>query len=109
MALGCVGLGCEDALINLLNFVWPNIFETSPHLINAILSAISGIRTAVGPGILMNYLGPGLFHPARKNREVYWKMYNETYVQQADSMVPYFADFSAEDKEYQRVDMYITI
>jgi splicing factor 3B subunit 1 len=109
MALGCVGLGCEDALINLLNFLWPNIFETSPHLINAILAGIGGIRTAVGPGVLMNYLGPGLFHPARKIREVYWKMYNEAYVQQADSMVPYYADFAAEDKEYQRVDMYITI
>jgi hypothetical protein len=33
MALGVPGLGCEDALIHLLNFVWLNIFETSPHVI----------------------------------------------------------------------------
>jgi splicing factor 3B subunit 1 len=109
MSLGCVGLGCEDALINLLNFLWPNIFETSPHLINAITAAIAGIRTAIGPGILMNYLGAGLFHPARKVREVFWKMYNEAYVQQADSMVPYFPDFSEKDEGYQREHMYITI
>ena len=32
MALGVYGFGCEDALIHLLNHVWPNIFETSPHL-----------------------------------------------------------------------------
>ena len=33
-------LGCEDALVHLLNFVWPNIFETSPHVINAVFEAI---------------------------------------------------------------------
>ena len=109
MSLGCVGLGCEDALINLLNFLWPNIFETSPHLINAITAAIAGIRTAIGPGILMNYWGPGLFHSARKIREIYWKMYNEAYVQQADSMVPYYPDFAAQDEGYEREHMYITI
>jgi splicing factor 3B subunit 1 len=31
LALGVQGFGCEDALIHLLNYVWPNIFETSPH------------------------------------------------------------------------------
>lgn len=109
MSLGCVGLGCEDALINLLNFLWPNIFETSPHLINAITAAIAGIRTSIGPGILMNYLGPGLFHPSRKVREIYWKMYNEAYVQQADSMVPYYPNFSDKDENHEREHMYITI
>ena len=108
MALGCVGLGTEDALLDLLNFLWPNIFETSPHLINAITAAVAGIRTAIGPGILMNYLGPGLFHPRRKNREVYWKVYNEAYVQQADSMVPYYPDFQVQD-HYDREHMYITL
>ena len=33
MALGVFGFGCEDALNHLLNCVWPNIFETSPHVI----------------------------------------------------------------------------
>jgi splicing factor 3B subunit 1 len=28
MALGVVGLGCEDPLRHLLNYIWPNIFET---------------------------------------------------------------------------------
>lgn len=40
MALGVAGLSCEDALTHLLNFVWPNIFETSPHVINAVTEAI---------------------------------------------------------------------
>jgi splicing factor 3B subunit 1 len=30
MALGTVGLGVEDAMVHLLNLVWPNIFESPP-------------------------------------------------------------------------------
>ncbi|OAX34746.1 hypothetical protein K503DRAFT_774216, partial [Rhizopogon vinicolor AM-OR11-026] len=30
-ALGVAGMGCEDSLPHLMNFVWPNCFETSPH------------------------------------------------------------------------------
>ncbi|KAK0517939.1 U2 snRNP component prp10, partial [Tilletia horrida] len=37
-----VGLGQEEALQHLLNLVWPNIFETSPHLIGGIMDAIEG-------------------------------------------------------------------
>jgi len=37
MALGVVGLGCEDACIHLMNLLWPNLFETSPHVIVSIL------------------------------------------------------------------------
>ncbi|CAM6049253.1 unnamed protein product [Sphagnum compactum] len=66
MALGVAGLGCEDALIRLLNFVWPNIFETSPHVINAVMEAIEGMRVALGPAILLSYCLQGLFHSARK-------------------------------------------
>jgi splicing factor 3B subunit 1 len=65
MTLGVVGLGCEDALAHLLNFVWPNIFETSPHVINAVVDAIEAMRVALGPSIIMEYLLTGLFHPAR--------------------------------------------
>ncbi|EMR11559.1 splicing factor 3B subunit 1 [Pneumocystis murina B123] len=97
LSLGVVGLGCEDAMIHLLNTVWPNIFEQSPHLINAVINAIDGIRTAIGPGILMMYILQGLFHPSRKVRDVYWRLYNNMYVQQADSMVPYYPNI--EDDE----------
>ena len=44
LALGVQGLGCEDALQHLMNYVWPNIFETSPHLIMAVFDAIDGFR-----------------------------------------------------------------
>jgi splicing factor 3B subunit 1 len=29
----------------------------------------------------------GLYHPARKVREIYWKIYNMMYIYAADSMV----------------------
>jgi splicing factor 3B subunit 1 len=87
MALGVAGLGCEDALIHLLNYVWPNIFETSPHVINAVMEAIEGMRVALGAAIVLNYCLQGLFHPARKVREVYWKIYNSLYIGAQDALV----------------------
>ncbi|XP_011620713.1 splicing factor 3B subunit 1 [Amborella trichopoda] len=87
MALGVAGLGCEDALVHLLNYVWPNIFETSPHVINAVMEAIEGMRVALGPAAVLNYCLQGLFHPARKVREVYWKIYNSLYIGAQDGLV----------------------
>lgn len=87
MALGVAGLGCEDALVHLLNYVWPNIFETSPHVINAVMEAIEGMRVALGSAAVLNYCLQGLFHPARKVREVYWKIYNSLYIGAQDALV----------------------
>ncbi|CRG86627.1 U2 snRNP component prp10 [Talaromyces islandicus] len=92
IALGVVGLGCEDAMVHLLNLLYPNIFETSPHVIDRIIEAIDAIRMAVGPGVVMNYVWAGLFHPARKVRTPYWRLYNDAYVQSADAMIPYYPD-----------------
>merc|ERR1712226_987579 len=44
MALGVYGFGCEDALLHLLNHIWPNIFEVAPHVIQMVLYAIDSIR-----------------------------------------------------------------
>lgn len=70
LALGVAGLGCEDSMMHLLNLVWPNCFETSPHVIGAVMDAIEAMRVTLGPGVLLNYVLQGLFHPARKVREV---------------------------------------
>ena len=43
MALDVAGLGCEDDLVHLMNYVWTNIFETSPHVVNAVMETIEGI------------------------------------------------------------------
>ncbi|KAL7492999.1 hypothetical protein ACHAWT_002155 [Skeletonema menzelii] len=87
LALGVAGLGCEDALIHLLNYVWPNIFEDSPHVINATCDAIEGLMVALGPNVILAYTIQGLYHPARKVREIYWKIYNMLYMYAADSLV----------------------
>jgi len=92
MALGVYGLGCEDALIHLLNFVWPNVFEASPHVHNAFVEAVEGLRIALGSGVIMNYLLQGLFHAARKVRTVYWKVYNNTYIGCQDGVVPSYPE-----------------
>ena len=55
LALGVAGLSCEDALTHLLNYVWPNVFEDSPHLINGVMGAIDGCRMALGPCIVLHY------------------------------------------------------
>ena len=55
MAIGVVGFGCEDALAHLLNSVWPNIFETSPHVVNAFTEAVEGLRVGCGSVKVLQY------------------------------------------------------
>ena len=110
LALGCAGLGCEDAVTHLLNYVWPNIFETSPHLINAVMDAIEGARVSLGPGVLLGYTLQGLFHPARKVRETYWRVYNNLYIGGQDALVPAYPQLEDEEgNTYRRheLDMFI--
>jgi len=87
LSLGVAGLGCEDALIHLLNYVFPNIFEESPHVIQAVFDALQGLMVALGPNVILQYTVQGLYHPARKVREVYWRLYNILYIYGADAVV----------------------
>ncbi|KAK5145000.1 U2 snRNP component prp10, partial [Rachicladosporium monterosium] len=107
IALGVVGLGCEDAMLHLLNLLYPNIFETSPHVIDRVIEAIDAVRLAVGTGAVMNYVWAGLFHPARKVRTPYWRLYNDAYVQSADAMVPYYPPI--EDEKFKRFELMVMI
>lgn len=38
-----------------MNFVWPNVFETSPHVVQAFMGAIEGMRVGLGPEKVLNY------------------------------------------------------
>lgn len=87
LSLGVAGHGCEDVLIHLLNLVWPNIFEESPHVIQAVLDAVQGLAVALGPNVILQYTLQGLYHPARKVREAYWKVFNLLYIYAADALV----------------------
>lgn len=109
VALGVVGLGCEDAMIHLLNLLYPNLFETSPHVIDRIIEAIDAIRMAVGTGLVMNYVWAGLFHPARKVRVPYWRLYNNAYVQSADAMVPFYPNLDGVEGSGGRNELMIVM
>ncbi|KAL1522403.1 hypothetical protein AB1Y20_017393 [Prymnesium parvum] len=106
MALGSISLGTEDAMVHLLNYVWPNIFETSPHVVNAVMFAIEGMRCCIGCTRVLQYTLQGLFHPARKVREVYWKIYNNLYIGSQAALVPAYPRI-ADDvlNHYQRTHL----
>lgn len=55
MALGVYGFGCEDALTHLMNYVWPNVFETAPHMMQSFHDASDGFRVSVGPIRVLQY------------------------------------------------------
>ena len=90
LALGLVGAGAGDALQHLLNFVWPNILETSAHMVQAVCEAVEALRVALGPAAIWAHLQQGLWHPARAVREVYWKLYNNLYVYATDALTPLY-------------------
>ena len=94
-------LGAEDALSHLHNFVWPNVFEVSPHVINAVLDSVEGLRVALGAPRMFLFVVQGLFHPARRVREVFWKIYNNLYLGAQDSLVAAFPNV----KEYRNHEM----
>lgn len=111
ITLGVAGLGCEDALMHLLNFVWPNIFEDSPHVRNAFLDAVGGLMVSLGPNIVLQYTLQGLYHPARNVREAYWNVFNLLYIFAADALVMGYPNFteSDSDKAYTRSTLQIFI
>jgi splicing factor 3B subunit 1 len=97
LAIGVYGKGCEDVLQHLLNYVWPNIFETSPHVIQAVFDAVEALRLSLGAHRLLAYVLQGLFHPARRVREVYWRIYNMLYVYAPDALTPAYPRLEADD------------
>ena len=42
--------------MHLLNFVWPNVFEQSPHVINAVFEALNGMMVGLGPTRVFHYV-----------------------------------------------------
>jgi splicing factor 3B subunit 1 len=106
IALGVAGAGCEDVLGHLLNYVWPNVFEESPHVINATMDAIEALMVALGPAKIMMYVLQGLFHPARKVRETYWRVYNTQYILAQDGMVATYPRVEDEGRNtYRRTEL----
>jgi splicing factor 3B subunit 1 len=67
------------------------------------LDAIEGTSLAIGPARVMNFTVAGLFHPARRVRMVYWKIYNHLYYNFQDKMVSCFPHVPNEEgRKYDR-------
>ena len=109
LALGVASLDCEDSLQHLFNYIWPNIFEIAPHMIQAFFDAMDAFRVALGPGRLLMYVLPGLFHPARRVREAYWRVYNSVYLGGQDALVPFFPRIPDENGKYARYELDLVI
>jgi splicing factor 3B subunit 1 len=103
IALGVAGLSCEEALQHLFNYLWPNIFEVSPHVINNVLDAVEAYRIALGPSFLLGYLLHGLFHPARRVRSVMWRVFNTLYIGSQDALVAHYPRLN--DARYDRTEL----
>jgi splicing factor 3B subunit 1 len=56
------------------------------------------MRISVGPGILLLYILQGLWHPARRVRQIYWRLYNMIYVGNQDSLVPFQPQIPDDEK-----------
>ena len=51
-----------------------------------------------------------MFHPARRVREVYWKVYNNTYLGSQDSLVAAYPNIKYDGKnKYRRVELEMLI
>merc|ERR1719159_987146 len=106
LALGVQGLNCEDALQHLMNYVWPNVFETSPHLIAAVFEAIDGFRVSLGPTKVLQHLMNYVWHPARRVRNVYWRLYNNLYIGSQDGLIPSYPKLEDDSEHcYRRTEL----
>merc|ERR1712117_328235 len=86
MALGVFGFGCEDALTHLMNYVWPNVFETSPHLVQAFMDAVDGMRVSLGPMKVLSYVVQGL-SPGAEGAGRLLEDFNTLYIGSQDALV----------------------
>lgn len=64
--------------------------QTSPQVINSVIETIDAIRVTLGPAVILQYLLQGLFHPARRVRENFWKIYDNLYIGAQDGLVPFY-------------------
>lgn len=98
LSIGVAGHGMMDAMVHLLNLVWPNLFETTAHLTPAFFDALDAFRLSVGPGLLFLYCLQGLFHPAQRVRTAYWRIYNQIYIGNTEQLVAFYPPLPADSE-----------
>lgn len=74
-----------------------------PHVICAPDAILLEFSTAF---INVVYILQGMFHPARKVRDVYWKVYNTIYIGAEHAMVPAYPRMDNDDRNtYMRYEL----
>lgn len=61
----------EGICVHLLNLMWINVIDTSPLVNSAFNVCIEAFSTLLEPGLMLNYILQGLFHPATRVRQRY--------------------------------------
>ena len=70
------------------------------------MGAVEGMRCCLGPFKVLQYTLQGLFHPARKVRDVYWKVYNNLYIGSQAGLVPAYPRIGDDVlNQYQRTQL----
>jgi splicing factor 3B subunit 1 len=60
--------------------------------------------------VILQYTIQGLYHPARKVREIYWKVFNMLYIYHADSLVASYPQVEDEgENTYARTTLELFI
>ena len=72
-------------------------------MITAVVEAAEGLRVGLGGGAILQYLVQGLFHPARQVREIYWKVFNNTYIGSQEQLVPYYPRLDLQQQHHHDV------
>jgi splicing factor 3B subunit 1 len=96
MALSAVASDFEEVLVHMLNLIHPNLIETTTgseqfRLTTAVTEVFEAARLTVNPAYLMRMLEQGMWHPARKVRDAYWRVYNSLYLGCGEALVPTYA------------------
>jgi len=92
--------------LHLMNNVFPNVFEVTPHLIQGVFDCMDAFRVTLGPMRVLQYVLQGIFHPARRVREVYWRLFNQLYLGSQEALVPCYPKIpNDQDHSYRRTGL----
>ena len=79
---------------------------------NGVLKSLAFLFEYIGEmgKFVLGYLLQGLFHPARKVREIYWKIYNTLYIGAQDALVAQYPALEDEgENQYRRHELDVFI
>ena len=75
-----------------------------------MFDAIQGLMVGLGPNVVLQYTLQGLYHPARRVREVYWRVFNTLYIYASDALVMGYPMLENEEEQmYSRTTLELFI